>query len=122
MDRFGWGAKRSFADNCVPKLEFGNEGEVGDAVLDLGADGAGEEIAKRRQATQQYDRPVLDLAVGLRERREGDVAFVHGRRSAAVVFAGVFEVVRGTGLEPARLSPYAPQTYVSANSTTRATV
>ena len=30
------------------------------------------------------------------------------------------EVVRGTGLEPARLSPYAPQTYVSANSTTRA--
>jgi hypothetical protein len=28
--------------------------------------------------------------------------------------------VRGTGLEPARLSPYAPQAYVSANSTTRA--
>src|SRR5262249_41896639 len=29
-------------------------------------------------------------------------------------------LVRGTGLEPARLSPYAPQAYVSANSTTRA--
>ena len=29
-------------------------------------------------------------------------------------------VVPGTGLEPARLSPYAPQTYVSASSTTRA--
>src|ERR1017187_2431888 len=31
-------------------------------------------------------------------------------------------LVRGTGLEPARLSPYAPQAYVSANSTTRARV
>src|SRR5436190_10098688 len=29
-------------------------------------------------------------------------------------------VVLGAGLEPARLSAYAPQTYVSANSTTRA--
>ena len=28
--------------------------------------------------------------------------------------------VLGAGLEPARLAPYAPQTYVSANSTTRA--
>jgi hypothetical protein len=36
-------------------------------------------------------------------------------------FFGVSQgLVRGTGLEPARLSPYAPQTYVSANSTTRA--
>ena len=30
------------------------------------------------------------------------------------------EEVLGAGLEPARLAPYAPQTYVSANSTTRA--
>ena len=44
------------------------------------------------------------------------------RSQRKCVFAKIFEVVRGTGLEPARLSPYAPQTYVSANSTTRATV
>jgi hypothetical protein len=31
-----------------------------------------------------------------------------------------YVMVLGAGLEPARLSPYAPQTYVSANSTTRA--
>ncbi len=29
-------------------------------------------------------------------------------------------IVPGTGLEPARLSAYAPQTYVSTSSTTRA--
>lgn len=28
-----------------------------------------------------------------------------------------FELVRGEGLEPSRLSAYAPQTYVSTNST-----
>ena len=32
----------------------------------------------------------------------------------------LWKMVLGAGLEPARLSPYAPQTYVSANSTTRA--
>lgn len=31
-------------------------------------------------------------------------------------------MVPGAGLEPAWISPYAPQTYVSASSTTRATV
>lgn len=40
-----------------------------------------------RQTAEQNDRAVLDLAVGLRERREGDVAFGHGRRSA-VVYSG----------------------------------
>ena len=35
-------------------------------------------------------------------------------------FQAILEMVLGAGLEPARLSPYAPQTYVSANSTTRA--
>ena len=29
-------------------------------------------------------------------------------------------LVPGTGLEPAQLAPYAPQTYVSTNFTTRA--
>jgi hypothetical protein len=32
------------------------------------------------------------------------------------------EIVLGAGLEPASLSAYAPQTYVSASSTTRASV
>ena len=31
-------------------------------------------------------------------------------------------VVPGTGLEPAQLAPYAPQTYVSTNFTTRASL
>ncbi len=31
------------------------------------------------------------------------------------------EMVPGVGLEPTRLAPYAPQTYVSANSTSPAT-
>ena len=31
-----------------------------------------------------------------------------------------FKIVLGAGLEPASLSAYAPQTYVSASSTTRA--
>ena len=34
--------------------------------------------------------------------------------------AGRFGLVLGAGLEPARISPYAPQAYVSANFTTRA--
>ena len=35
-------------------------------------------------------------------------------------FSGVFSVVPGTGLEPALLAKYAPETYASTNSATRA--
>ena len=58
-------------------------------MLELGADAADEIIAKRRETTQQDDRAIFELAVGLWNRREGDVTFVHGRRSAEV-YSGSF--------------------------------
>lgn len=41
------------------------------------------------------------------------------KRSLLLLFSFL---VPGTGLEPARIAPYAPQTYVSTSSTTRAGV
>src|ERR1035438_1613852 len=52
--------------------------------LMLGADAANEEIAKRRQTPEQNHGAVLELAVGLGQRGQGDIALAHGRRSAAV--------------------------------------
>lgn len=63
--------------------------EVRDTLLKLSADTADEKIIERRQASQKNDRAVFDLAVGLRQRREGHVAFVHRRRSAAVYSGSV---------------------------------
>jgi hypothetical protein len=55
-----------------------------DALLKLGAFPTNEEISKWRQSLEQNYGTILDLAVSLRQRGEGDVAFVHGRRSVAV--------------------------------------
>ena len=60
-----------------------------DPLLELCADAADEEIAEWGQLPEQNDGTVLDLAVGLGQRGEGDIAFVHGRRSAAV-YSGSF--------------------------------
>ena len=59
------------------------------ALVELGADAANEEIAKRRQTPEQNHGAVLDLAVRLGQRGQGEVAFVHGRRSAAVYSGSV---------------------------------
>jgi hypothetical protein len=55
-----------------------------DALLELSADATSQKVAERRQAAEQNNRSVLNLAIGLRQRSKGDVAFVHGRKSAAV--------------------------------------
>jgi hypothetical protein len=67
----------------------GREGfvEVGHTLLEWGADAADEEITEWRQTAQDDDRTVLELAVRLGEWRKGNVALVHGRRSA-VVYSG----------------------------------
>ena len=54
------------------------------ALVWLSADAANWKIAERRQPPQQNNGTVLDLAIGLGQRGEGDVAFVHERRSATV--------------------------------------
>ena len=40
--------------------------EVRDVVLELGADAADKKVVERRQAAEQDNRSVFDLAVGLR--------------------------------------------------------
>jgi len=59
------------------------------ALVELGADAANEEIAERRQAPEQKHGAVLDLAVRLGQRGQGEVALIHGRRSAAVYSGSV---------------------------------
>jgi hypothetical protein len=50
----------------------------------LGADATDGEIAERRQTPEENHGAVLCLAVCLGQRGQGEVSFVHGRRSAAV--------------------------------------
>lgn len=59
------------------------------ALVELGADAANQEIAERRQSLEQNNGTILDLAVSLGQRGQGNVAFSHGRKSAEV-YSGSF--------------------------------
>ena len=50
--------------------------------------GSSKEVTERRHAAQPDDGTILELAVGLRKLRDGNVALGHGRKSA-VAYAGL---------------------------------
>lgn len=60
----------------------------------------------------------------MKEHAGGDydtgAVIIKNNRRADNITRGNKNLMRGAGLEPARPKPYAPQTYVSAYSTTRA--
>ena len=55
--------------------------ESGNSLMNLSADATNEEVAKRRQFTQNQHRPVLRWSFYLRQRRENDIRFLHGAYS-----------------------------------------
>lgn len=56
--------------------------ETLDCLPCLGADSANKEITESRHFAKYQRRPVLDFAVGLRQRRQDDIAFFYGLYSA----------------------------------------
>ena len=58
--------------------------KASNALVELGTDATDKEIAEGRQPPEQNNGTVFNVAVGLGQRGEGDVAFAHGRESAAV--------------------------------------
>jgi hypothetical protein len=62
--------------------------------MNLGADATNQEIAKRRELTQDQDGPVLKYPVGLWERSQNNVAFFHdaysglGSLTISIVYSG----------------------------------
>ena len=55
--------------------------EFGNSLMNLSADATHEEVAKRRQFTQNQRWPVLRWSVCLRQRRENDIRLLHGAYS-----------------------------------------
>jgi hypothetical protein len=51
--------------------------EAGDFLPNLGANAAHEQVSKRGHLAEDDDWPVLDLAIGLRKRRQGYIARPH---------------------------------------------
>ena len=77
------GCRLETAPDEIRIARFNDFVETRDLVAKLRAYPANQKVAMRRHRSKHNGRPVLHPAIGLRERRQSDVAFSHGRRRSA---------------------------------------